>query len=258
MKIIYDYREKDLIDLSKTYVCDNNLTNIEIEVERLDIGDIIIKSDEKELLIIERKSINDLMSSIKDGRFKEQSMRLNAYNHHNHNIVYLIEGSLISGHSNSRINMNAIYSSMCSILCYKGFSLIRTNNKQETCETIIRYVDYIQREGNKGFYYGLSTNNEESILKQEEELYCSTIKKVKADNINTNNIGEIMLCQIPKISANIAHEIMLKYKTIKNLIKSFEENNNMLQEFSYKNNKDQTKKLTKPAIENIKTYLFNN
>ena len=81
---------------------------------------------------------------------------------------------------------------------------------------------------------------------------------MKAENINNENIGEIMLCQIPKISANIAHEIMIKYKSIKNIIKSYEENNNILEEFTYINSKDQTKKLTKPAIENMKNYLFNN
>jgi len=67
-----------------------------------------------------------------------------------------------------------------------------------------------------------------------------------------------MLSQIPKISSTVAHEIMLKYKTIKNIIKSYEENNNILDEFTYRNNKDQVKKLTKPAIENIKNFLFNN
>ena len=44
------------------------------------------------LLIIERKSLNDLASSIKDGRYAEQSFRLSNIEHHNHNIVYLIEG----------------------------------------------------------------------------------------------------------------------------------------------------------------------
>ena len=35
-----------------------------------------------------------LNSSIKDGRYVEQSHRLTGYNMHNHNIIYLIEGDL--------------------------------------------------------------------------------------------------------------------------------------------------------------------
>ena len=65
------------------------------------------------------------MSSIKDGRYKEQSYRLNACDIHNHNIIYLIEG-ITSGFGyipDSRVNINTIYSSMCGLLCYKGFSL---------------------------------------------------------------------------------------------------------------------------------------
>ena len=67
-----------------------------------------------------------------------------------------------------------------------------------------------------------------------------------------------MLIQIPKISANIAHEIMVKYKSINTFLEHYRENNNILEEFTYKNNKDQLKKLTKPAIENIKLFLLNN
>ena len=41
--------------------------------------------------LIERKSLNDLESSIKDGRYNEQSLRLDKYDLANHNIYYLIE-----------------------------------------------------------------------------------------------------------------------------------------------------------------------
>ena len=41
-----------------------------------------------------KKTVNDLLSSIVDGRYKEQSLRLDNYNLHNHNIIYLIEGDM--------------------------------------------------------------------------------------------------------------------------------------------------------------------
>ena len=43
-------------------------------------------------LLLGRESLNDLASSIKDGRYAEQSFRLSNIEHHNHNIIYLIEG----------------------------------------------------------------------------------------------------------------------------------------------------------------------
>ena len=61
--------------------------------ESLPLGDIIICSDDgQEKAIIERKSLADLASSIRDGRYKEQSFRLNQCSLHNHQIYYLIEG----------------------------------------------------------------------------------------------------------------------------------------------------------------------
>ena len=59
---------------------------IQIVSETLPIGDIIINDGTDDKIIIERKSVNDLLSSIKDGRYEEQSYRLNGLNHHNHNI----------------------------------------------------------------------------------------------------------------------------------------------------------------------------
>ena len=88
MLIKIDTREKDLYNLCK-------LEYNDISFETLDLGDIIIcDENNNEKLIIERKTLYDLASSIKDGRYAEQSYRLNNCELHNHNIVYLIEGNL--------------------------------------------------------------------------------------------------------------------------------------------------------------------
>ena len=54
MKIIVDIREKALIPIIKSLNNDLGL-KCEIVIEKLDIGDIIIKDDTNEKLIIERK-----------------------------------------------------------------------------------------------------------------------------------------------------------------------------------------------------------
>ena len=52
-----------------------------------DIGDFIIKTDTDEIIMIfERKSLADLVASIKDGRYSEQSFRLSEYPLNNHSI----------------------------------------------------------------------------------------------------------------------------------------------------------------------------
>ena len=71
MKLVIDNREpKELITALQNRVDS-------VSLENLEIGDIIIKNDNnKTILIFERKSLSDLISSIKDGRYKEQSFRL--------------------------------------------------------------------------------------------------------------------------------------------------------------------------------------
>jgi len=93
MIIKIDNRERKLIKLMKALKNDFDY-NFEIIVEVLDLGDIIIYDDNVEKLIIERKSLSDLAASLKDGRYSEQSYRLNGMKIHNHNIVYLIEGDI--------------------------------------------------------------------------------------------------------------------------------------------------------------------
>ena len=89
MLIKIDTREKDLYNLCK-------LEAENVLFETLAVGDIIIYDDENnEKIIIERKTLYDLAASIKDGRYAEQSFILNNYTMHNHNIIYLIEFSLI-------------------------------------------------------------------------------------------------------------------------------------------------------------------
>ena len=93
MLLKVDIRERKLIKILKAYKSHFNFENINIEVEKLDLGDAIICDDNSiEKLILERKSLNDLACSIKDGRYVEQSHRLTNYPIHNHNIIYIILG----------------------------------------------------------------------------------------------------------------------------------------------------------------------
>ena len=87
--IILDCREKALIDKL-------NVSGIPIQICSLNIGDIHItkEGDTVPLIIIERKTISDLVSSIKDGRYSDQTRRLSDFEGvYNRNIYYLIEGA---------------------------------------------------------------------------------------------------------------------------------------------------------------------
>jgi ERCC4-type nuclease len=84
--------------------------------------------------------------------------------------------------------------------------------------------------------------------------YCSVVKKVKKDNVTPENIGEIILCQIPGISSVSAVSIMKKFSTFPKLIKELETNAGCLDDILCESN-GKSRKLSKTIIENIKKYL---
>ena len=282
MNIKIDNRETDLIQLCQLELAKvlakptepvknkdskKDKNNINIEVLPLPIGDIILEYLGKEIIIIERKSAADLEASIKDGRYEEQSYRLSNSEVHNHNIVYLIEGSLIN-----RQNKQMLYSSMFSLNYSKGFSVLRSTTIQETAYIICNMAYKLNKNmlENKMSYYknkevkqeiienvNLKGENDETDENEHiETSYCSVVKKVKKDNITPENISEIMLCQIPGISSVSAIAIMSQFKTMQNLILSVKTDPLCLNSITCLNSKGQSRKLGKNIIANIIKFLL--
>ena len=281
-----DFREKELIELLQLKISETT-TNIKLKVDNLKLGDIAFFNIDKdnneigtgtgvELMLFERKSLTDLASSIKDGRYAEQSFRLDGYEAiPNHNIVYLIEGDLSKFKESkyNRVTKKTLLSSMFSILYYKGFSVVRTMNALETCDLISSWADKLEREREKTSdtkkqYYCAAnkvvveeTDKEEGKEKDKEQSqqydYCKTlkIKKEKNGNVTPDNIGVIMLCTIPGISSKTAIAIMNEFKTIRQLIKSFDLNPHCLNHVCIETNGKQ-RKITSTCIENIRKYLM--
>ena len=102
----------------------------------------------------------------------------------------------------------------------------------------------------------VTTSDDSEEVQATDKDYVGVVKKVKKDNITPENIGEIMLCQIPGISSVTALAVMEKYKTIPNLIKELEINNDSMKDLSYTNTKGQVRKINKTCIANIVKFLL--
>ena len=277
MIIKIDTREHELIKK-----CENLLVavpafkDLKIEVCPLPLGDIIITTNQNDNLIdnviVERKSLSDLAASIKDGRYEEQSYRLNGLPHHNHNIVYLIEGDLSKFNSfKERIDKQTLYSAMFSINYYKGFSLMRSTSMDETAFILCNMAYKIGKDTNKQPYFrqnSISASESSIVINSEENViecsnanaskeYCSVIKKVKKDNITEDNIGEIMLCQIPGISSVTALTIMSKFKFLPNLVKCIQDDPQCLNNICTTDANGKSRKISKTSIATIVKYLGN-
>ena len=289
MNITIDVREQDLIKTIKQLVIIiPSFKDIEINIASLPIGDIVISDKEEEKIIIERKSIQDLSASIKDKRYEEQSYRLNGSNYHNHNIIYLIEGDVnksVNVFKSNSIDKLTLYSAIFSLNYYKGFSVIRTFSLEETAIFICNMLRKMKKgllENKVAFYKNKEmvikekatdeNNNQKDIDENDKEKekqensdneeksngknYVNVIKKIKKENITPDNIGEIMLCQIPGISSVTALAIMKKFKTFQNLLETIKSDKSCLNNITYQNAKLQERKISKTVISNIMKYLI--
>jgi ERCC4-type nuclease len=286
MFIKIDTRENDLIQAVQSLIISSPpFKDTILVLEQLPLGDIIICDDKEEKLIIERKTLKDLASSIKDGRYEEQSYRLNGINHPNHNIIYLIEGSM------DKINMfkgnsdkTMLYSAMISLNYHKGFSVMRSASVEESAFMVCNCALKIAKselQGKTPFYKNValetmhttvestgacesagaceseSTSISESVNEStiSAKDYCHVVKKVKKENVTPENIGEIILSQIPGISSVTAIAIMSQFKTIPNLIISLKNDTNCMQNISYTTSAGQTRKINKTCIASMIKYL---
>ena len=188
-------------------------TNHEIKSERLPLGDVILHDPSQgqglglDIVIFERKTLADLAASIRDGRYKEQSFRLietaASTGFNTHHIVYIIEGDLARyDERHTQITKTALQSAMVSLMYYKGFSVVRTMNVGETADFILHFADKVAKEG------PLSVADTTATVTAYSEV---SAKKEKRDYITRENIGEIMLSQVPGISAKMAAAILAKY-----------------------------------------------
>ena len=200
MKVIIDEREASLYDICLSHE-NYEKESFTLEKRVLQLGDILVTNDDESVtyLCIERKSLQDLLASIRDGRYTEQSYRLSNCYPNPHNVVYLLEGML-----STIKDRKTVISCIASLNYFKGFSVHRTVSLSETALYILCMADKMSRE----FKKGTKVYNSEHLEGEKSTDYCNVVKISKKANITKENIGQLILMQIPGISSATAVEIM--------------------------------------------------
>ena len=222
-KILLDYREKELINSFQNHynknidklIKSNKKKSIEYEYENknLLVGDINYEIDNKLVLIIERKTVNDLSQSIKDGRYREQKARMKATNA---KIIYLIEK--INTNNFHNLPFSTIMGSIVNnflrddIYVYQSTSI---NESSEFLFNILKKLDYLEPSVNNN---SENINQEVNPQEKDENSYIQTVKVKKKDNVSGRNCFLAQLCTMPGISHNIAIAIHEKYNSWYDLI----------------------------------------
>ena len=192
MDIYIDYREKLLID-------GFNDKQIEIQIKNLELGDInIVNVDLGINLCFERKTYNDLLSSLRDGRYSEQKKRMLSNLQSNH-CTYIIEGKT------QELSYN-MESAIIHTMYRDKMNVVFTNDPSDTIDFICKV--YKRCEKNPGYF-------------EKNVVNCSfKILSKKKDNITKEYCYILQLSQIPGISDLVATEIAKIYPTYPELISS--------------------------------------
>ena len=225
MRICIDVREAALIALLP-----------DATVKPLVLGDITIEDDDgNDLVIIERKTVADLAASIKDGRYREQAARLTDFSLPNHNIMYLVEGTL----RGAKLPMpcDTLMGAMVSLWYGKGFSVMRTESLEQTAQFLRVMLAKFIKEG--GYL---------------NKVEAHDAKRAKMDSITPDNIDALMLSQIPYVNVLTAEAVLHHHPTIARLTAALYENPDCLN--STMSLGEKPRKISSKSIESIKTFLL--
>jgi len=185
-KIIADYREKNCLVTSELF-----LLGIDVEFKNLKVGDYLIKD-----AIIERKTVDDFISSMINKRLIRQLQELQQYE----NRLLLIEGieekELYTEEKNFGVNANAIRGFLLSISLKYKVPIIFSKDYKDSAKFIAILSKKIEKEP--------SLNAKKKVMNKKEQL-------------------QFILEGFPGIGPKSAKKILENFKTIKNVANASEE-----------------------------------
>ena len=207
----------------------------------LDIGDFRIVLDKTQILI-ERKTVDDLIASIKDGRYKEQKYRLMNEHRNNVKVIYLIEGDIWK---TKKFKPDTLFSVIVNTMIRDNIFVYISKDVAHTILFIHKI--YKQLDKNKESFISSGANtpgantpgantpgtntpgantpgantpgaNTPGANILEDTSYAQYIKPNKKSNITPKICFINQLRQIPGVSYTIATVIADKYETMKILL----------------------------------------
>jgi len=199
------------------------------KVEQLPLGDVIFQWNGKDIWIIERKQITDLAHSIKDGRFREQKIRLLS-NYKPSQILYLIEGNLdlpLNMEIQTNMPVKTLYSSIYNMMLRDDLKVYKTSGMNETLRFLKNFVWKMQTQG-------------KSFMKQYtiEDYHDSNMKMKlsKKKELDKPTCFLYQLCQVKGVSQKIAKVIIAKHPSWVSLYKTFENQETESEKLNYISN----------------------
>ena len=198
--------------------------------QRLDVGDVVLTSAEGVSVIVERKTYADWGKSLTDGRYAEQKARMLSALHHGGAsedddggeqaatvaaVLYVVEGPIqgwagtVGGHMGavSMMTNAQLEAAIVMTSVRDGVPVLRASDAAHTAEL----VGYLYTKLSEG---GALQAPPPHLQAGDGPGYAALVKTRKRDNMTTATTWEVMLAQVPGMSATKAAAVAKAYPTL--------------------------------------------
>ncbi|KAJ6944523.1 crossover junction endonuclease MUS81 isoform X2 [Populus alba x Populus x berolinensis] len=217
--LILDDREQFAIQClrgRKLIECICKEHKIKIQVRRLPVGDGIWIARHKYLLseyvldfIVERKKVDDLRSSIRDNRYRDQKLRLLRCGLKK--LIYLVEGD-----PNSSEAAESIKTACFTTEILEGFDVQRTNSLRDTLKKYAHLTQSITQ------YYSLLLPEDQSKSTRVCPPFDEFIKRCQdLEKMTVSDVFAIQLMQVPQVTEETAVAVLNLYPTLLSLARAY-------------------------------------
>ncbi|PQQ13140.1 crossover junction endonuclease MUS81 [Prunus yedoensis var. nudiflora] len=189
---------------------------IKIEVRRLPVGDGIWIARHKQLeseyvldFIVERKNVDDLRSSIRDNRYRDQKLRLLRCGLKK--LIYLVEGD-----PNTSEAAESIKTACFTTEILEGFDVQRTIGLADTLKKYVYLTQAITQ------YYNSEISEEQCIRAGVCPPFDEFVKRCQdLDKMTVSDVFAIQLMQVPQVTEEVAIAVLDLYPTLLSLARAY-------------------------------------
>ncbi|EFC45770.1 predicted protein [Naegleria gruberi] len=220
--LIIDQRERTGHNDRKSFCDTLKKRGVDALISQLGMGDVIwtLTTEERSYVlnyVLERKDINDLAGSIKDGRYKEQKFRMN--NSNCSNIFYLIERGF---KHQDQLSQSSLETSIRKILT-DGICVKHTASLEASINFLVimnsLIIELVERDGLTPHQLLIPHEITGEMYNPSLEQYNVLFKK--NNDISKNELFGRQLTTIQGVSSQIAESIIKKHPTPTSLCQVF-------------------------------------
>jgi len=248
--LVIDNRERAIIELlSDPHTASSNST-VDFKTASLQVGDIEITKEIEDrtetIVLIERKSIADFYQSVRDGRYREQKIRLLSFPTVHR--IYLIEGDDIN-EQRGQFPTDYLDQLLIRATLKDHISVFKTKNITESVQWIKLLFEKIKTQPELYETPATSASNE----------YVSKVAVSKKECLTPEVCYKLQLKQIPGVSSTIAEAIYDVAPNWKALVCLYEMNGSgALSEIQLATTAKKSRKLGPKLSEKISTFVMTN